>query len=295
MGRVHYCGNMQPMHNRLASIFCVLSILAQPVFAAPQRIVSTNLCTDEYVFRLVPRNHIAALSFEATDRHPVVSTIADVARGMATIHPSGETVLALKPDLVVMYQGTMPLLRNDLKRLGVALLDVPWANSLADIRTITIMLGRKLGAPDKAEAMLAEMDRKIAAARARAPHPPVRAILYAPNGYAETDAVSEEIMALSGVVDAAPAGQLTRRGTLPLEALIAAAPELLILGSDVGGSRAEAILHHPALRALAGRTTIVRASLLPLSCPGPWSLDAAKTFGDLARKSRVLAKRRLSN
>jgi iron complex transport system substrate-binding protein len=283
------------MHNRFASIFCVLFILAQPVFAAPQRVVSTNLCTDEYVFRLAPRNHIAALSFEATDRHPVVSTIADAARGMATIHPSSETVLALKPDLVVMYQGTMTLLRNDLKRLGVTVLDVPWAGSLADVRTITLMLGRKLGAQDKAAAMLAEMDRKIAGAKARALHPPVRAILYAPNGYAESDAVSEEIMALSGVVDAAPADQLTRRGTLPIEALIAAAPELLILGSDSGGSRAEAILQHPALKALDGRTYMTHASLLPLSCPGPWSLDAAKTFGDLARMARTLAKGRVSN
>jgi iron complex transport system substrate-binding protein len=270
-------------------------MLAQPGVAAPQRVVSTFLCTDEYVFRLMPRGEIAALSFEATDRHPVVSTIADAARGIATIHPSTEAVLALKPDLVVMYQGTMPLLHSNLKRLGVPVLDVAWANSLADIRAITISLGQALDAPDKAEAMLAEMDRKIAAARAAALHPPVRAILYAPNGYAATDAVSDEIMALSGLVDAAPAGQLTRRGTLPIESLIAVAPELLILGSDTGGSHAEAILHHPALKALNGRTYIARASLLALSCPGPWSLDAAKTFGDLARKARALAKGVSSN
>jgi hypothetical protein len=32
------------------------------------------------------------------------------------------------------------------------------------------------------------------------------------------------------------------------------------------------------------------AVLTPLLCPGPWSLDAAVTFGDLARKTRMLAR-----
>jgi len=61
--------------------------------AAPLRVVSTFLCTDEYVFRLVPRGHIAALSFEAGDRNPVVSTISDRVGGIALIRPSAETVL----------------------------------------------------------------------------------------------------------------------------------------------------------------------------------------------------------
>jgi len=49
------------------------------------------------------------------------------------------------------------------------------------------------------------------------------------------------------------------------------------------------VLHHPALKALAGRTHMEFAKLTPLLCPGPWSGDAAKIFGDLARKTRVLA------
>lgn len=277
----------------LAILWC--GLLAGPLGAAPLRIVSTNLCTDEYVFRLVPRGEIAALSFEATDRHPVVSTIADAAAGMPTIHPSTEAVLALKPGLVVMYQFTMPQLHNSLKQLGVPILDVPWANSLADVRAVATMLGRRLGAPEKAKAMLAAMDRKIAAAKAGALHPPVRTVLYAPNGYAASDPVTDEIMALSGVVDAVPAGLLTRRGDLPVESLIALKPELLILASDRGASQAEAVLHHPALKALDGHSYITRASFLPLGCPGPWSLDAAQTFEALAAKARALAKGPLSN
>ena len=93
---------------------------------------------------------------------------------MPTIRPSAETVLNYRPDLVVMYAGTMPQLHAQLARIGVPVLDVPWANSLADVRSVTTMLGEKLGARDRARAMLVEMDAKIAAARAHAPHPPVR-------------------------------------------------------------------------------------------------------------------------
>lgn len=289
MGFADRDNNMRRAHGWIVTILCVLYILFHPAFAAPQRVVSTFLCTDEYVYRLVPRERIAALSYEATDRRPVVSTIADAANGIRTIHPSTETVLSLKPDLVVMYAGTEPGLRLNLKTLGIAVLDVPWANSLADVRRITTMLGEKLGTADKASALLSEMDRKVAAARASAPHPPVRAILYEPNGYAGTGGVTDEVMALSGIADAAPRAQLTRAGTLPVEALIAAAPELLILGGEEtsGSARAYTILHHPALKALKGlREHVV---LTPLLCPGPWSVDAAATFGDLARKARALA------
>jgi len=292
LGHVGDRHNMRRAHGWIVTILCVLYILAQPAFAAPQRVVSTFLCTDEYVFRLVPRERIAALSYEATDRNPVVSTIADRARGILTIRPSTETVLSLAPDLVVMYAGTNPRLHLNLKKLGIAVVDVPWANSLADIRAIATMLGDKLGAPRKAKEMLAGMDRKVAAARAAAPRPPVKAILYEPNGYAGTGGITDEVMALSGIANAVPLGRLTRTGTLPVEAVIAAAPELLILGGEErsGSARAYTILHHPALRALKGRTYMEHAVLTPLLCPGPWSLDAAQTFGDLARKARALAR-----
>ncbi len=267
---------------------CAAASLILPAFAAPpaHRIVSTFLCTDEYVFRLVPRERIAALSYEAVDRKPVVSPIADAAAGMPVIRPSSETVLKLKPDLVVMYAGTNPRLHLSLQRLSVPVLDVPWANSLADVRQVTKMLGEKLGASERAAALLADMDRKIAAVRG--PEPPVRTILYEPQGYATVQGVTEEIMRIAGLVNAAPPSQLTRSGQLPVEAVIAAAPELLILGGEErsGNARAYAILHHPAFKALHGKTHMEFAGLTPLLCPGPWSLDSAAPLAELGRKAR---------
>jgi iron complex transport system substrate-binding protein len=281
---------MRPHQTWIAAGLWAVTSLILPAFAAspqPQRVVSTFLCTDEYVFRLVARQRIAALSYEAIDRKPVVSTIVDAAAGVPVIRPSTETVLKLKPDLVVMYAGTNPRLHLSLSRLGIPILDVPWANSLADVRAVTTMLGDRLGAPERARALLAEMDAKLAAVRAL--HPPVRTIVYQPQGYATVQGVTEEVMHLAGLVNAAPPSKLTRMGQLPVEAVIAAAPELLILGGEErsGSARAYAILHHPAFKVLEGRTHMEFARLTPLLCPGPWSLDSAAPLAELGRKARA--------
>ena len=200
----HYRGNMHALHG-WGSVFAFTLLLtglaAGPAFAVPQRIVSTFLCTDEYVFRMVPRARIAALSFEAGDRHPVVSTIADRVAGIPQIHPTTETVLNYDPDLVVLYAGTNTRLHAHLAEIGVPVLDVPWANSLADIRKVTRLVGDKLGARDRAEAMIAAMDATLALARAAAPKPPVRTLIYEANGYATAGNVLTELMAGAGLAD----------------------------------------------------------------------------------------------
>src|ERR1051325_3714026 len=135
---------MRAAHRSHALALCASLLLATvsraatPDFAhmtsGPRRIVSTFLCTDEYVFRLVPRDRIAALSYLAGDTHPVVSTIADKVKGIPLVRASAESVLALKPDLVITYQATNARLRQQLMDAGVKVFEVPWASSLSDIR-----------------------------------------------------------------------------------------------------------------------------------------------------------------
>lgn len=270
---------------------------AQPAAAAPMRIVSTFLCTDEYVFRLVPRGNIAALSFEAGDRNPVVSTIVDRVSGIPGIRPTAETVLNFKPDLVVMYAGTNPRLHAQLAEIGMPILDVPWANSLSDIRHVTAMLANRLGERDRGDALLAQMDRELAAARAHAVHPPVTALLYEANGYAAAGTVADELMQIAGLDDVAPKLGLNRANRIPLEAVVASAPELLIMNGDetVRNAEGNLLLHHPALATLKDKTLIAWRPLRALLCPGPWSADAAATFADLGHKAHALARARLEN
>ncbi|HEY4112715.1 MAG TPA: ABC transporter substrate-binding protein [Rhizomicrobium sp.] len=278
-------------------VFALLTILNAASVAAdqaPKRIVSGFLCTDEYVFRLVPRERIAALSYLAADTHPVVSTIANKVKGIPLIHASAEEVLRLHPDLFVTYENTGVRMVANIRAAGIPVLQIPWAESLADVRRITRMLGDRLGARQRAAALIAEMDAKLAAARSRAASPDVRTLIYEPNGYLTAGGVSDEILAAAGLRDVAGKMSLTRAGTLPVEAVLSDAPQLLILNDspEASPARADLVVRHPALAALSGKSLVVRLSLNPLLCAGPWSADIAGKLASLGQQASLLARRR---
>jgi iron complex transport system substrate-binding protein len=256
-----------------------------------KRIVSAFLCTDEYLFRLVPRARIAGLSYLSADTHPVVSTIAEQVKGIPLIRASAEQVLALHPDLVISYENTNVRQMQLLRAAGVRVLEVPWAQSLADVRRITEMLGAQLGARARAQALLQQMDGALAKARAGPPHPAVRTLVYEPNGYATGGGVTDEILSAAGLENIGTGGHLTRAGTLPVENVLTLAPELLILNgeNEQQPARADLVLRHPALRALGSGTLVARTSLVPLLCPGPWSVSVAPQLAAWGRRARALA------
>ncbi|HEY1631840.1 MAG TPA: ABC transporter substrate-binding protein [Rhizomicrobium sp.] len=250
--------------------------------------MSLLVCTDEYVYRLEPRERIAALSYLAADRQPVVSTIADQVHGITLIRQNAESVLALHPDLVVTYRFVNPKLHEILGAAGIPVYDLPWAASYDAIRKITRDLGDRLGARDRADALIAEMDRKLAAAHARAPSPPVSTLVYEPNGYVTADGVTNETLADAGLRNAGPDMHQARNGTVALEMIAARPPELLILNDarEATPAHADLLLRHPALAALKGRAVVAHLSLTPLLCPGPWSADAAGPLAGLALRAR---------
>jgi len=86
------------LSSSLAALFFALA-LAAPAAAAPQRVVSLNLCADQFLVLVLPRERIAALSPLAED--PTLSAVAEQARGLPRVRPAAEAVLPLKPDLAV--------------------------------------------------------------------------------------------------------------------------------------------------------------------------------------------------
>jgi iron complex transport system substrate-binding protein len=280
---------MHRTHRWHAAVVFAILVAAWPAAAAPQHVVSAFLCTDEYVFRLLPRSRIAALSYLAADRHPVVSTIADDVKGIALVHASAEEVLAHHPDLVVMYAGTDVRLHAQLHDAGVPVFDVTWANSLAEVRSVTRALGRALDAQAQAEAMLSAMDSALAQAHAIAGRARLRTLIYEPNGYATADGVTDQILGDAGLINAAREIGATRSGTIPVEAIVANPPALLLLNiaRESRPSLADLVLAHPALSQLGSQVHVARLALTPLLCPGPWSASLAP---GLARMGRALAR-----
>ena len=71
----------------------------------PKRIISLDLCADQYVLKFAERESILAVSPEA---NLPISYMRDAAAGIQTVRPLPENILNLQPDLVVRTYGGGP-------------------------------------------------------------------------------------------------------------------------------------------------------------------------------------------
>lgn len=223
--------------------------------AKPERIVSVNVCADQLVLMLAERRRIASLSRLAAD--PEVSAMSRAASGLPRNHGQAEEILPLDPDVVVAGAFSARAAASLLRRLGYRVVEVPVATALDDVARNVALVAEAVGEAAKGRALIREFEAEIAAVRRRADpgSPAPLAALYWANGYGSGPGTLA-----NALVEAAGFRTLGRRlgiagtGILPLETLVAAAPDVLILGRLRGGAAlAGAALDHPALaRGLAG-------------------------------------------
>ena len=248
---------MRPLAAALA-----LLLLALPATAAPRRVVSLNLCTDDYLALLAP-GRAAALSPLARD--PSLSVVAERAKAIPTVRPDAEAVLALHPDLVLAGPWGAQTTLAALAAAGIPIVQTTLPQDFPGIRAETERLARLLGAEAAGKTLLAAMDASLAALP---PHPPLAALALEPRGYAAAPGTLAD-----AVLRAAGYRNAFRRARPGLEVLAAHPPALLVVArSPSYPSLATDLLNHPVL---AG---IPRRSWNPalLACAGPWTAAAAR-------------------
>lgn len=212
--------------------------------AAPQRVVSINLCTDQVALLLADPEQVISISHLAAD--PLLSTLRDpqvpLNRGNA------EELWLMQPDLVLAGPFSARPAIEMLARLGIAVVEVPIVTRLQDIATQLRLVAQALGHPERAEPLIAKVEAAFASPRPSGP--PLRAVIYQPNGYTGGDvSLSDELLAAAGFRNIARDLNRQDDGILPLETLLMAQPDVLILPPPYpGASQAEALLRHPALR-----------------------------------------------
>lgn len=263
--------------------------------AHPVRIVSLNMCIDAILVELVSHDRIAALSHYARD--PQRSTISEVARQLPITYETAEEVVALRPDLVLTSRHSAPATRNALKRVGIRfeLFDVPStiADSLAQVRQVAHLLG----AEREGEAMVARIQQALDAARLPAGEEPLTAAIYQPGGLsAGANTVVGELMQLTGLQNIAARYGVQNYRPLPLEVLVSAPPDVLLVGETSPGSplRAERIVRHRALRALESQMTQEVFPARLLFCAGPTMIDAADSLARAREHARSVRRERVA-
>lgn len=261
----------------LAGLCAFALAAAQAGEAKPKRIVSLNLCTDQLLLALAEPQNIAALSFLATD--PDLSYYADAAKAFPQVRGAADEVVVLEPDLVLAQEHSARVAVSLLRELGYPVLDLPVAASLDDVRAQIRTLSRVLGEEARGRALIAQMNADLGALAAGAPSARPSALVYGANGYAPArPSLPDDLLAAAGFRNLARGLVRLGGGQLPLETLLAADPDLLVIEQAREGSAslADALLDHPALAARFADSRILRVPAKLWVCGGPFSVEAAR-------------------
>ncbi|MEM0985083.1 MAG: ABC transporter substrate-binding protein [Pseudomonadota bacterium] len=124
----------------------------------PQRIVSLDLCADQFVLKLVEPDRILAVS---PDAGKDFSYMRSAATGVPMVRPTAEDVLILKPDLIVRAYGGGPDAAAYFDRLGIPVLDVGWANDIDTVLADIERMATGLGSAEKGRQLIAETRKRL--------------------------------------------------------------------------------------------------------------------------------------
>ncbi|NBO21195.1 MAG: ABC transporter substrate-binding protein, partial [Rhodobacteraceae bacterium] len=260
------------MFPHLATLFALgAGLWSAPLWAndvRPARVVSMNVCTDQLAMLLADPGQLVSVSHIALD--PRSSAMAEQARAYVINRGGAEQIYLMHPDLVLAGTYTDRAAVALLRQLGVRVVELPIAETLSDVPAGIRAMGEAMGQHTRAEDMARAFERDLA--QMARPGPKARAALYYPNGYtAGAGTLSDQVLSLTGFDNIGAEAGLTGGGTLPLETLVMAAPDLLVTSAPYpGASRAEEVLTHPALSALRARSAKAALSDADWVCGTPY-------------------------
>jgi vitamin B12 transport system substrate-binding protein len=216
------------------------------VFAAPQRIVSLTPHITEMLFAIGAGSQVVATD-QASDYPAEVSKLPKVANYQSL---NSESLLAVKPDLVIAWGSTQALMQQQIQALGIPMILLKSAH-LDDLPVELRLLGDKTGHSQQAEQLAVQIAGKYASYRQHSQqHPKIKAfyqLWYPPLTTVANGSFIQEIMAMCGAENPfaeskAPYPQLGE------EAVLAADPQIIFATQH--GSNLEHWLKWPQLSAV---------------------------------------------
>ncbi|HEX5789156.1 MAG TPA: ABC transporter substrate-binding protein [Woeseiaceae bacterium] len=253
----------------LAGCFAGLACFAVAAASPATRVVSLDYCADQYVLELLPRAHVLALSPDAEQEY---AYLRERAAGLPKVRPVAEDVIALAPGLVIRSYGGGPQALGFFERAGIPVVQVPYAETLDDVRAAVRAVADGLGVPVRGAAVVAEMQARLNAVAGAVDDVRSRpAALYLTAGGAAggPGTLIDEVLAAAGY-----ANYESRPGwhMLSLERLVRAEPDVVVASFFEGATGMtaywSAVRHPVARRRLEDRPVIALPGALT-AC-GAW-------------------------
>ena len=258
-----------------------------PAGSVARRIVSLDYCADQFVLGLAERRDIAAVS---PDAGAAFSYMRAAAAGLPTVRPRAEDVLLFEPDLVVRSYGGGPNARAFFERAGVPVLQVGVVNDIGQARAVIRAAARGLGAPERGESLIAEMDARLQRTRLHAPG--TSALYVTPAGYtAGPGTLVHNLFAAAGLDNFQ-----TEPGwrPVPLERLAYETPDVIAkatFGKGYDHEDAWTSFRHPVARRTMRSLPVAALDGATTSCGGWFLADAVAALAALDRELSVRAER----
>lgn len=253
---------MGPLILRLVGL---AALLASSAAAAPQRVASLNLCTDELVLLLADKAQLASVTKLGADARE--TRLAHRAAGLHRNNGRMESVAGLVPDLVITGGGANRYAAEIARRMGTRVVDVPPPETIGELRRNIRTVAAALAQPARGEALVAHVNAALGAVPARQRS----AVLLSGGGYTvRPDGLSAALARHAGLAQQAYPSQ-----RVALDRLIAAPPEVIVITRYRAG---QASLHqmwlaHPALKRLPASTRILEIDGRSWTCLGPLVAD----------------------
>ena len=232
--------------------------------------MSLDYCADQFVLGLAARERILAVS---PDAGAEFSPMRAAALGLRAVRARAEDVLVLGPDLVVRSYGGGPHARSFFERAGVPVLQIGVANDIDGVRAVIRDAATALGVPERGEALIAEMDARLARVRARAAG--AQALYVTPSGVtAGPGTLVHHLLAAAGLDNFQSQGGWR---PIPLERLAYEVPDLVAAASFGARSNHEDAwtpTRHPVARRRIRSVPVAALDGGATSCGG-WFLARA--------------------
>lgn len=166
----------RPWSSALAVV--VIAAAVAPATAAP-RVASYGLCADQMALMLADRAQIAAVSDQATSP---LSHYAVQAKGLPVTRGSAEEIIASGAQVFLISDRITPYTATALAQTNITVLSLPLANSWAEVEDLTRSVARAVGQPQRGEAILKDMHRRLERLAEERPSASPRVVYYRPDG-----------------------------------------------------------------------------------------------------------------
>lgn len=243
----------------------ILSLLAAgQAEAAPKRVASLNLCTDELLLMLAVPEQIASVTH--LSQSAAEAPLWRLGRRHRNNDGSLLSVAGLQPDLVLMMGGGARDRSRIAARLGVRTLDLPFPQTIRDVERSIALVGVALGRREQATALLGQ----IGALKRSRPDRTADTIWLGGGGRSVAPSgLAAEWMGLAGF------RQRTLRGDrVSLEQLLVSPPQALLRSDYRSGqySGEQRWLSHPLAEGTKSSKNVITDGRR-WTCMGPTMID----------------------